>query len=80
MNRPGLGDSVGAYGYGLYQDEIDEYLSSDEDVLAIQVRPALAAATFALLHPERRLACCHCAQVTRGVACFAGGGAYPDRP
>lgn len=26
-----LSESVGAYGYGLYQSEIDEYLASDEE-------------------------------------------------
>jgi len=31
-------DRIGAYGYGLYQDEIDEYLASDDEVAIFQVR------------------------------------------
>jgi hypothetical protein len=31
-----LSEHVGAYGYGLYQSEIDEYLASDEEWAAIK--------------------------------------------
>ena len=33
-----LNDRVGAYGYGLYQHEIDEYLASDDEWEALKVR------------------------------------------
>jgi hypothetical protein len=31
-----INERVGAYGYGLYQSEIDEYLASDEEWEAIK--------------------------------------------
>lgn len=33
-----LSERVGAYGYGLYQSEIDEYLASDEEWAAMKAR------------------------------------------
>jgi len=37
---------VGAYGYGLYQDEIDEYLASDDEIYSLQVSLLLLPPQF----------------------------------
>lgn len=31
VRKPHLDNKIGAYGYGLYQEEIDEYLESDDE-------------------------------------------------
>jgi hypothetical protein len=49
-----INERVGAYGYGLYQSEIDEYLASDEEWEAIKASDHLFTKITTALFFHRR--------------------------